>query len=783
MGAFESSYKSLLQGVSQQIARERQPGQVSAQENMLSDVVTNLRRRPGCEYKFSLASSAATYGNIKAWYTDIADTNVHIIINTSTGTVSVLDTAYAVLATLSNTYLIAADSKNIRATTVGDELFILNREKVPVAIGASSGVSPTYRGMFFIAAGAFSKQYTVTVSTSTGSINASYTTPTGAAVGDAAITTPTYIAAQLVASLNATLASIGMLSAAQVEAYVYLQSAGTASAVTVNSSTGTAYVIPSKDSYFTVEGNLPAQLPAGANGWIVRVGDVTTPKYFMYNSVRTAWLECGDFVSPTALTNMPVSLTKAGAVWTLGATPYEGRLAGDDTSNPTPRFVQYGITGMGAFQGRLALLSGSQVVLSASNKPRRFYRSTVASILDSDVISVGSSANSSAAYEYAIPFQKDLLLFSAKYQALIPSGNVAITPRTATCVLTSAYSADMSSAPVACGRSLMYPTPRSEDFFGALEMVPSTQVDAQYISSDSTAHLPKYMAGKCRFSVSSSTSGIVLFAPSGDERSLIVHEYIWNGDTKVQGAWHRWTFPYAIASAYFANEKIYLLFVNSGQIVGCALDPKVGVLTFANGRKPFLDMHSPSVITSNIVPIPAWLSTFDPAVASKLSLTVRTGDLAGERVGFTVQGSNLKTVRSYSTGDVSMGLAYQSAVSPTPPVVKDANEVVISTAKTTLLRYVIGTTNSAEYKVMLKDAASPDDTAESTSTLYWSSSELELGRATYANESHAVVPCRTNVTSTTMVAYTSGLGELNVVSIEYVLKFNIKIKRMEGKFK
>jgi hypothetical protein len=44
---FDGSYKSLLAGVSQQVPSARLDGQLSMQENMLSDIVSGLRRRPG----------------------------------------------------------------------------------------------------------------------------------------------------------------------------------------------------------------------------------------------------------------------------------------------------------------------------------------------------------------------------------------------------------------------------------------------------------------------------------------------------------------------------------------------------------------------------------------------------------------------------------------------------------------------------------------------------------------------------------------------------------------
>lgn len=42
MSTYEAAYKSLLQGVSQQLPEERLPGQLTAQVNMVSDPVTNL---------------------------------------------------------------------------------------------------------------------------------------------------------------------------------------------------------------------------------------------------------------------------------------------------------------------------------------------------------------------------------------------------------------------------------------------------------------------------------------------------------------------------------------------------------------------------------------------------------------------------------------------------------------------------------------------------------------------------------------------------------------------
>lgn len=780
MSAFESSYKSLLQGVSQQIPSERLDGQVGAQENMLSDPVTNVRRRPGAAYAFHRTSTGATSTNIKGWFTDIAGQRVHVLLNCTSGEVVILSENYTELAVLDGSaYLTTTNQKMIQATTVGDEFFILNRDVKPVLGAVAAGADPSKAGFFYIVSGAFSRKYEITIATSVGSISASYTTPDGTGAGHAALTTPDYIASQLEAGLIAAGLSVaGITNLYRTTAYIFVQGASTTNNVTVNTSTGSAYISASRARYTNVVGNLPAQLPSQADGFIMSVGDTKTPQYYKYVHVDLAWLECGIYGSTTSLDDMPISITYNGSVWGFSADTFEGRLAGDTVSNPSPRFIDTGITGIASYQGRLVLLAGARVCMSASNKPRRFFRSTVTSVLDSDCIEVGSSANSSASYEYAVPFQKDLILLSTAYQALVPTGNQALTPRTASVVLTSSHETDTTCPPITLGRTLMYCVPKSKDFFGVMEMVPSPYTDSQYVSADSTPHLPKYMGGRCRFSVASSVSNMALFAPTGDLNSLIVHEYLWDGDQKVQSAYHRWTFQHEVATAYFASEVIYLVFVQNSVLVAATLDPRVGVLTFNSERRPFLDLHSTVTIVDNVVTPPAWLLDFDPNAADVVTLSAVTGDLAGDLVGFTREGATLRTVRSWASGSVSIGYAYRSSLAPSPPVIRDHNNVVISTTKQTLLRYLVGTKNSSQYEATVRDRNSADgEGVADVGTLTWSSSELELGRAKYSTESVAVVPCRTNVLSTTAEFATAGTGELNLVSLEYVIKYNQKIRR------
>ena len=772
MSTYEAAYKSLLQGVSQQLPAERLEGQVTAQVNMVSDPVTNLRRRPGVIMQKSWNWPGATDSNILAWFSDLAGARVHILLNTATGNIRILNEDYVEEANLNGgAYLTNTNLNRIRATTVGNEFYLCNVDVIPTLQYSSSLPDPTKAGFFYILGGAFSKTYDVTVVYPTGQTTATYTTPSGASPGDAALATPEYIATQLANQLTA--AAVG-LTVTRDGPYVFVQRSTT---IAVNTTNSTAYEIASKGGMVTSAGNLPARLPSVANGYICRVGQGNDPQYYVYSASTTEWLETSSYGSPTSITNCPVNIAWNGTAWFLDTSPFEGRLAGDDDSNPVHDFMQYGISGMGTYQGRLVLMSGPLVSLSASGTPRRFFRSTVTSVINSDAIEIGSGLNSSAAYEWCIGFQKDLILFSRMYQAVLPSGNTAITPSTATVVPTSGHEVDTTSGPVNLGRTLMYCNPRSSDFFGVMEMIPSPYTDSQYVSQDSTPHLPKYMSGRCRFAVSSGVASMAMFAPLGDPYSLMIHEYHWNGDTKDQQAWHQWTFAYPVAQAYFIGDVSVVVFVKNEQIVLGTVDARAGAVDSDGIRRPFLDLAFQAEIVDHVITIPSWITAFEPSITASLRVVAGTGDLAGEEIGIASKTtSTMTTVLSWPEGTALLGLTYYSGMIPTPPQVTDYQGGVIHTGKATLHRFTMGTRNSSDFLVAISDAYMTDE-AYSEATLTFSSPELELGRGLFADISQNIIPCRTDMRTTSMEVYTEGTGEFNITSLEYVAKYNPKIKR------
>lgn len=778
MAALDGAVKSLMQGVSQQTPRERLDGQLSLQENMLSDAVRGLRRRPGMRYRslLPMAGLLTTGATDKVFVTsvDVEDGIAHIVVNTTTGQVLMLDDNFAVLDDTTLPYLVAPNADYIQVAALRGSLYLCNTAQKPVKIVTNEGkLFPGHTGFAYIKAGAYSKMYTLILNVGGTAYSTSFTTVSGQASGDYAFITPEYIATQLVTQLNAL--SVPGLAAVRSGAYIYLRT--TSSILNVSSDAGTYYVGTSNGARVPLVADLPARLPAEANGILTAVGSSDrSAVWYQFNATTQTWNEAGAWNSANALGNMPISVLLDGT-WTWDTAAYEGRLSGTDDSNEDPEFIEAGITGMAAYQGRLVLLAGSAVVMSAAGKPRRFYRTTTTELLPSDPIGISSGAASTTNFRYAVPFNKDLLLFSASCQAVVPSGNVALTSSTAQIVITSWYASTTRTSPVVAGRSLLYFGPRSNTFASVLEMVPSNTTDSQYTTNDATQHIPRYIPGDIRQAAASTTSGSVAMLASGDPRGIYLEEYLWSTDDKAQGAWHRWDVPYDVSAVWFVRETVYVGLATAQGLLIVSIEPKADP-TFGNGLvRPFSDIYAPINVVGGQFTVPPYLQA--ALVDNEGMLTYATDTAAPQAVGFSLSPDRTTgaVVRNVPDGVYVFGTKFLSKWAPTPPFVRDQQGTVIGTARTQLIRWeatvedtgILQATVSSGGQVISQEEYSP---------LRWSSTELELGYPEVAGSGRIVVPVRVSAQDAETVFSTDGPHDMLFLTLEFVLQYNQRRRRV-----
>lgn len=776
---YEGTMPSLLQGVSQQIPRERQPGQLGALQNMLCDPVTGLRRRPPAR-SVSLTSMAAPADDfLFTAYIERGTDGRHLLINTTTGAWQLLskDTGTLVNSGTSSYLQTSIGATSIQTASINGLTYILNTEKQPVTTVSNTGrIDPSTTGFFYITTAAFEKTWSVTVQSPDlpgGSVTG--TTTSGSTENFGINGKP----AAVIDRLYTDLITNGVPSANIVKFEQYLFFRGLAG-INVTSDSGKTYAVWSNQSRVDLESDLPASLPAAADGCMCRVGKAgSDPAYYRYDYASRSWEEVGAYGSISSISNMPLELAADDNIIVRN---FEGRLAGDDDTNKDPAFVENGyITGIAAFQGRLVLLSGASVCMSASGLYQRFYRSTVTSLLDTDRIDIASASAQDSVFRAAIQFNRDLAVFGDSMQAVVPGGN-ALTPTNASISLTSEFSCDSRVSPIVTGQTVLYANRRNQNYAGLLEFIPSAYTSSQYVSQDATVHLPKYIPGRIMNMDVSSVTNIGFFRYSGERNALLVYEFLWGSDgAKSQAAYHKWVLPATILNMHAQSELMYL-FVRgaNGNVQALQVDPREGFVAGAAYDYPYVDLPLPVTVSSRSFSLPAALRFSGITVEDIALAYTEDATAAGSELGLSSLDAswNVQTVRGVPDGSYYVGLRTEALAKLTPPMLKDQNDNLVGSGHVRLLRLDVAIRSSGDFDVEVLDTTRDVDTTDEVSGVLMNSKELAPGLPLKADLGNIIIPCRTNSDTTEVTLSTSGTQEMNVLDVSYILRYNQRRQRV-----
>ena len=779
----ESSYKNLLFGVSQQAPQDRLDGQLQDQVNMTSDPVAGLRRRASVEAIQALGPYT-DLTKVKQYNTDIGGTAVSLVCDSEAGTVQVVEELTGVkLGDFQHDYLKAPRAKDLRMVTLNDAVWLCNVTQRPTTVDATDKTTypnPDHWGYYYVSAGAFSKAYTLTFTDRSveppTSVTVTYTTPSSAG-GQPAVdqSTPEFICNKL-----AELARVEWVAynpTITVEGTFASISCPT-SKPTISTTSGSAYLRGSNANSIRDVAELPARLPLVANNLIVATGSSNTKTYYRYDDAEKLWKEDAKWEDLKDLGNLPLRMTQdeTTSVYKLEAPDYERRAAGDEKSNPFFKFITQGITGMAAFQGRLVFLSNEYACLSASDNPLRFFRSTLSLLADNDPIEVAAQGSLTAPYEYAINFNKDLVMFSKRYQGIIPGGSM-VTPRTANVALMTRYEVDTNAEPTAAGRSIFFGAPRSLGYVGVHEMTPSQYADSQYVADDVTSHIPRYIQGPWRFMVSSTTSNIMV-AGTADPHELVIHEYLWNQSEKVHQSWHKWQFNWPVVDAYFSGDVLVCLFGVAGTLYLCRIDLQRGAGDISP-TVPRLDYFRDSTCTvAGILDVPAYVVGFgDTLHAFKIQ---GANAYLGQRVfSYTLDGevAHLDIPEALPGEIYTIGYRFTSKFTLTPPVIKDSKDVPITTSRAVLHKYRASVANTGMFTYNVSDAARAGVGSQTTTPMRLFSQRLGAGLP-LADTATVTIPARVDMSSALLELMSDDYYDLNVRSIEYGFRFHQRFRRV-----
>ena len=769
MAVREGTYKSLLQGVSQQTPQERADGQLGSQLNMLSDPVTALRRRGGIKLHAVLKDlDKSSYIRM----TEILGDTYITVIDTAKGSLSVYTFDGILKSTIQNNYFKARSKSSIRTTVSKDNFFILNTELIPTKqLEAEAGKNPKHYGYFSITSTAFSKNFTISVThPSIGTISKTVTTSDS----NASQANQEYVATQFETLFkgDTTFAAKFDTFRTGVTVAFELKDKTQVGTTVVDSTTGVTYVVKSGASRVINKSELLGTLPSVLDGYIMAVGNVGNSAYYKFDHGALRWAETGIYEPNYKLINEPMYwyLDDADAVKLvpLGIKPRE---AGDDDNNPDPKFIGYGLTGIGSYQSRLVLLSGSYVNMSQTRYFNQFMRTTVTELLDDDAIEVSSSALSSAQFEYCVPYNKDLVLIAQTQQAVIPANSTVLTPKSAVIYPSTKVDLSLAAEPQVVARSLYYTYQRGADYYQVGEFIPNTYTDAQYYNQNLTDHVPLYATGVCTCIAASTTNNMVVM--SSDSRDVLINQFLWVGEDRPLMSFHKWEYPLPVVYAQFIQEYL-IVFMDDGQgnlVIGTQ---NVQLNQLDDKPIPFLDLYGYVTIENGVGVLPKYLLEMKPDDMELAASIYNDRYLRHQEIEFSYDDEG--NIKCPYDGVIYVGVRFTSEFTLTPPFIKDENGKVVAGAKSTLVRLDMEFKNTGTFKVSVADTMGGSYSNDLDTALTWS--EADLGYTWVNSIGQVSIPCRTRLTSTQCSVETVGTTDLNLTNCNYLLRLNQKHRRI-----
>lgn len=773
---------SMLQGVSQQPPSRRKDGQNSLQLNMISDATSGLRRRAGLKFMDVIKIQ----GNVETdcvygCYQSTKDGYKHLIVDTKSGKY-VFDTFYdattldePVPMAKDHPYLSGVKASDIQSTSMSGITYIVNTaKKVQIKSGNEGRLNPNHTGFAYIVAGAYSTTYKVEIKVGDKEYAWEHTTKKGDELGSADETKPVALAKKMYDAIVKWKTDNKVSIDVYIRGtYVSVKYTGTEDIppLDMKTETSSAYIVTSGQCNLLNEALLPPRLPKEMDGQLCSVGSsLVATIWYQYSEAKGAWIECGAWDSPIDTNeNTPLMITDDGEFEHM---TIEGRNAGNDENNEVPQFLDTGeITGIGTYSGRLVFLSGAYVSMSAAGKPKRFFRSTVTTNLGSDRVDLASGSAQSTTYRQALQYNKDLIVIGDDVQAVIPFSTTKTSDNIAL-VVTSTMSCNSKVRPAQTLKTLLYPTRADTGYANILELTPSTVASSLYSTDEATSHIPRYIQGDVRFIAGDPNWGLTIIGTNGDRKSLIVHEYLFQGDEKAQNAWHKWTFDQEILWAYCGNDYIYLLFkgYHDGEIFMYSLDPAK--------ESTSMSVHLDYSQVVNCVNDNSYVgyALMPYAKSGRIVCLYNEGRLKGCPVSINFTHPEHLTFELARitgepyTGTLLIGIPFDSMVQPTIPVTRNNNDFAMLSTREKLLRLELTAYNSGEIEADVEDPATATSFSMKLPAVRVQSSDLELDKPLVAESPKFTIPCRTKPQSTQVTMRTNGVYDMHFISCDYIVK-------------
>lgn len=567
--------KNLKGGISQQPENLRYPNQGDVQINCWSSEAEGLQKRPPSVFVKRLGAFEEKHDKAFFHFVNRDTEERYIMMFDGTG-IRVFDlngkeyTVKGVSSTGSYVHT-AKPRDDIRAITVADYTFIVNRSKV-----VQEDTAKTHAGYIGLSKRAIvnvrGSQYGRTLEIkANGTLLASLKIADGDKPEHVNQTDAQWVVKELVKQVNGKAG----WKAAEGIGHLVISRDNNADITEVTTSDGYAGTLLS--SFISTVTNLNKLSLNAPNGYLVEVtGEVNStgdPYWVMFDTQKGSWKET---VAPNInrginKNTMPHALIReADGTFNFRALDWTPRLCGNDETNPQPTFVGRTVNDVFYFRNRLGFLSDENVIMSRSGKYFDFYPASTAVLNDNDPVDIAVSHNKISMLKYAVPFSEQLLLWAEESQFVLTSNGATLTNRTVDLELTTEFYVSDAARPYGIDRGVYFVSPRaSYSTIKRYYVIPdSTNTKS---AEDVTAHVPNYLPNNIVHMQGSGTENFLMCLSDDpvNREAIFIYKYLYIEDELVQQAWSHWEFGKGttVLTAYCIGSFMWVLLNRHGSLV------------------------------------------------------------------------------------------------------------------------------------------------------------------------------------------------------------------------
>lgn len=706
MALKSGSLGTLLQGVNQQPARVRLPGQVEAQKNLFSDVTAGLGTRPSTTQGVYLEGATS---NMK--YTDIVFKGDRFIFGWNSGNLQVWDdSGVSVPVVLNGVSDFSYIGSDMRFHSVEDDILVLNREEtVAKTINSESLLNV---GLFHALGGQLSSVYSVTIEFEDGTtVYAEYETPDGSSNGHAALSTSVAIVRTLTDRINADPDLPVDTEVSRVSDVTRIFHP-TLSFTITTSDDEAGEVLKSVSKSVQSVSDLPRYAP---NGTVVQVvtSEADEDDYWLrFQAEDTTVVNGGigfgkegtwfEWYNPDQdrefdLTTMPHKLSRVGNSFEFSLGDWVGRSVGDEDTSPFPSILGKRVRDINGFESRVVLLGEDSVVMTRTNKPFDLWRESVTVLADTDPVDLTSTKKDSLRLDWLVPFDRDMFVIAdpGDSQFLVRGGG--ITPSNASMVLTTEFEVHSAgTVPVSTGRTILLPFKKGV-YSGVKEFY--TESDTAANAADSlTEGQDRYIEGLISRMAVSQNFNLAVISTGDFNKTLWVYKYLWDQREILQSSWSKWEFEDNVLHMFFDGSDFTLLSSDASGVYLHVMDLDRPEGEF--GYHLMLDRETSNVVsTEGYVDLPYSGASFQQSVGcNNPGLEVGWDNLV--RVDATTWRYYLTPSEAPAGARVNAGQRVSWLLTPSEVYARDYQNNIDTSRKVTVQDYVVIVENSGSFKAL-----------------------------------------------------------------------------------